>query len=597
MTSIHTVHSRRFRFLPGAALLALLVAATGPASAAAPSWVEQSDRNAQVLLETMARFSPEGAGQLGVEGLDETILDLSPGFEERSREATRKAGEVLRSRLATERDPAVRQDLQILIQTVEQDLEGEELARKTQLPYFNLTQVIFGGLRSLLDDQVPPARRAAALVRLRKYAGLEPGSKPVARLAEDAIRLRLAEPGLLGPFKEGVERDLANNKTLLAGIGELFQAYEITGYEKPLAELEKQLAAYDDFVRREILPRARTDFRLPPELYAFSLKSVGVDMPVEELESRAKVAFKEIQNEMETLAPLVAKQHGLTATDYRSVLRELKKQQLQGEAILPHYQERIRQIEEIIRRERIVTLPQREMRVRLASAAESVTSPAPNMRPPRLLGNTGEMGEFILPLRIPGEQGNATLALDDFTFEAMSWPLTAHEGRPGHELQWAAIVEKGVSKARSIFAFNSVNVEGWALYAEAEVKPYLPLDGQLATLGSRLTRAARAFLDPGLQRGTITREEALRVLREDVGLSEGMALQEVQRYTFRAPGQATAYFVGYVRLIELRAETERILGPKFDRQKLNDFLLAQGMLPPALLRQAVYEEFIPRLKE
>ena len=595
MTSIHIFHSRRFRFLPGALLLALVVSA-GPASAAAPSWVEQSDRNAQVLLETMARFSPEGAGRLGIEGLDEAILDLSPGFEERSREATQKAGEVLRSRLATERDPAVRQDLQILIQTVEQDLEGEELARKTQLPYFNLTQVVFGGLRSLLDDQVTPARRAAALVRLRKYAGLEPGFKPVAGLAEDAIRLRLAEPGLAGPFKEEVERDLANNKTLVTGIGELFQTYKIAGYEKPLAELEKQLAAYDDFVRREILPRARTDFRLPPELYAFSLKSVGVDMPVEELESRAKVAFKEIQNEMETLAPLVAKQHGLTATDYRSVLRELKKKQLQGEAILPHYQERIRQLEEIIRRERIVTLPQREMRIRLASAAESVTSPAPNMRPPRLLGNTGEMGEFVLPLRIPGEQGNATLALDDFTYEAMSWPLTAHEGRPGHELQFAAIVEKGVSKARSIFAFNSVNVEGWALYAEAEVKPYLPLDGQLATLGSRLTRAARAFLDPGLQMGTITREEALRVLREDVGLSEGMALQEVQRYTFRSPGQATAYFVGYIRLIELRSETERILGPTFDRQKFNDFLLAQGMLPPALLRQAVYEEFIPRMK-
>jgi hypothetical protein len=596
VTSIHIFHPRRFRFLPGALLLALVVSTTGPASAAAPAWVEQSDRNAQVLLETVARFSPEGAGQLGIEGLDEAILDLSPGFEERSREATRKAGEVLRSRLATERDPAVRQDLQILIQTVEQDLEGEELARKTQLPYFNLTQVVFGGLRSLLDDQVAPARRAAALVRLRKYAGLEPGFKPVARLAEDDIRLRLAEPGLAGPFKEEVERDLANNKTLLAGIGELFQTYKIAGYEKPLAELEKQLTAYDDFVRREILPRARTDFRLPPELYAFSLKSVGVDMPVEELVSRAEVAFKEIQNEMETLAPLVAKQHGLAATDYRSVLRELKKKQLQGEAILPHYQERIRQLEEIIRRERIVTLPQREMRIRLASAAESVTSPAPNMRPPRLLGNTGEMGEFVLPLRIPGEQGNATLALDDFTYEAMSWPLTAHEGRPGHELQFAAIIEKGVSKARSIFAFNSVNVEGWALYAEAEVKPYLPLDGQLATLGSRLTRAARAFLDPGLQMGTITREEALRVLREDVGLSEGMALQEVQRYTFRSPGQATAYFVGYIRLIELRSETERILGPKFDRQKFNDFLLAQGMLPPTLLRQAVYEEFIPRLK-
>src|SRR5262249_4826045 len=158
--------------------------------------------------------------------------------------------------------------------------------------------------------------------------------------------------------------------------------------------------------------------------------------------------------------------------------------------------------------------------------------PAPHMQAPRLIGNTGEMGEFILPLRIPGQKGQDKLVLDDFTYDAFSWPVTAHEGRPGHELQFASLIEKGVSKARAIFAENGVNAEACALYAEAEVKPSLPLDGQLATLQSRLARAARAILDPGLQQGTVTREEAMRVLREDVGLSEGLALQEVQRYTF-----------------------------------------------------------------
>ena len=72
-----------------------------------------------------------------------------------------------------------------------------------------------------------------------------------------------------------------------------------------------------------------------------------------------------------------------------------------------------------------------------------------------------------------------------------------HEGRPGHELQFASIVEKGVSTGAVAFAFNSVNVEGWALYQEAEMKPYLPLEGQLISLQHRLLRAARAFLDPG----------------------------------------------------------------------------------------------------
>jgi uncharacterized protein (DUF885 family) len=195
------------------------------------------------------------------------------------------------------------------------------------------------------------------------------------------------------------------------------------------------------------------------------------------------------------------------------------------------------------------------------------------MRPPRLLGNTGEIGEFVLPLRIPSKPGEPTKQYDDFTFEAASWTLSAHEARPGHELQFASIIEKGVSSARAIFAFNSTNVEGWGLYSEAIMKPFMPLDGQLISLQHRLQRAARAFLDPELQSGKLTPEQAMRVLKEDVVLSDGMATQEVERYTFRAPGQATSYFYGFTRLMELRADTEKMMGKQFDQQKYHDFIL------------------------
>jgi uncharacterized protein (DUF885 family) len=163
-------------------------------------------------------------------------------------------------------------------------------------------------------------------------------------------------------------------------------------------------------------------------------------------------------------------------------------------------------------------------------------------------------------------------------------------------VQFAAMVETGVSIARAIFAMNSTNVEGWALYAEAEMKPFEPLEGQLAALQHRLLRSARAFLDPGLQAGTITKDEAMRVLREDVVLSEAMATQEVERYTFWAPAQAPSYFCGYQRLLEIRTDAERALGARFHRRKYHDFLLAQGLLPPSLLRKAVFEDFVPSQK-
>jgi uncharacterized protein (DUF885 family) len=265
-----------------------------------------------------------------------------------------------------------------------------------------------------------------------------------------------------------------------------------------------------------------------------------------------------------------------------------------GDAILAHYRKRIGEIEQIIRREHLVTLPDRPASMRIATAAESAATPAPNMRPPRLLGNTGEMGVFILPLNVPATGGSAgeTEKFDDFNFAAASWTLSSHEARPGHEMQFASMVEHGVSIARAVFAFNSTNVEGWGLYSEWVMKPYMPLEGQLISLQHRLLRAARAFIDPELHQGKITPAEAHRILRDDVVLSEAMTNSEVERYMFRSPAQATSYFYGYTRLMELRADTEKLLGPKFNQQAYHDFILSQGLLPPKLLRKAVMQEFV-----
>jgi uncharacterized protein (DUF885 family) len=70
----------------------------------------------------------------------------------------------------------------------------------------------------------------------------------------------------------------------------------------------------------------------------------------------------------------------------------------------------------------------------------------------------------------------------------------------------------------------------------------------------------------------------------------------VERFTYRMPGQANSYFYGYTRLLALRKETEAALGAKFDQRKFHDFILAQGLLPPDLMRKAVIQDFIPSQK-
>lgn len=576
---------------------AFLLPAAKAGTSDTPAWIEKSNANAKVILDATNNFQPEGASATGIPGFDDKIADFGPGINERSDAAVIGARDELAKRLLVETDPLVRQDLEILIQACNDNLESGHLQRKHLASFIDIGQLIFFGQFSLLQDQVDAARRPAALARLRKYTGLEPGTTPITRLARDRYNEAAADPAHLGSFKERIQQSLANTARYTTGIRGLYAKYgldKLPGAAAALDALDQQLKEYNDWAAATVLPRGRTDFRLPAEIYANNLKNVGLDIPPQELMQKALVSFAEIRNEMQALAPLVAKEQGLAVTDYRDVIKALKKDQLPKDQVEAYYAGVITQIEDIIRREHIVTLPGRAMIMRLASEAENAAQPAPHMQPPPLINNKGERGQFVLTTgNPPAKDGAKTDGYDDFTHKSAAWTLTAHEGRPGHELQFSAMVERGVSQARSLFAFNSVNVEGWALYAEAEMKPYEPLAGQLFALQARLQRAARAFLDPMLNLGLITRERAHDILTQDVGLSEAMTKQEVDRYTFRSPGQATAYFYGYLKLMELRTATEVALGPKFDRMAFNDFLIGQGLLPPQLLAKAVREEFIP----
>src|SRR5258708_39371135 len=122
--------------------------------------------------------------------------------------------------------------------------------------------------------------------------------------------------------------------------------------------------------------------------------------------------------------------------------------------------------------------------------------------------------------------------------------------------------------------------------------PYMTDEGKLVSLQLRLLRAARAFLDPELQSGKVTPEQAMQVLEKDVVCSKAFATEEVERFTFRSPGQAVSYFDGYTRLREIRSAAEKALGPKFDVQRFHDFILSQGLLPTDLLRKAVMTDFV-----
>ena len=569
------------------------VSSSTSAAQATPAWVARSDADAQPLLKVLADFNPEFASQFGFPGYDDKAIDLKPNVGERSRAAMTAARDELQKNLATETDADVRQDLQIMIKAADRNIEDSKLNEQYLLPYTDVGQTVFQGEFTLLQDQVAAARRPSALKRLQCYVGMTAGCTPVTKEAQALFQAKLDNPKLIGPYKVEVEQNLANTTRYVDGIRKLYAKYKIDGAGPALDAMQKQLNDYDAWVKSTVLPHARTDFRLPPAVYANNLKQVGLDISPQDLIKKAELEFMETQAQMQMMAPDVAKAENINATDYRDVIKGLKKQQLDRDSIEPYYHQVIGKIQDIIRQQGIVSLPNREMIMRVASEAESAAEPAPHMDPPPLINNHGERGAFVLPLGNPPNGKGDNQAYDDFTCKACAWTLTAHEGRPGHELQFSAMVEHGVSLARSLFAFNSVNVEGWALYSEYMMMPYEPKGGQMIALQLRLLRAARAFLDPMLNLGLITHDRAHDILVNDVGLSEAFAREELDRFTFRSPGQATAYFYGYSRLLELRAHTQIELGNNFNLKQFNDFLIAQGLLPPDQLAEAVDTQFIP----
>ncbi|HRI66391.1 MAG TPA: DUF885 domain-containing protein [Polyangium sp.] len=562
------------------------------AQAPAPGWIARSNAITQILLDVDIQFRPEMGTRYGVERVDEEIVDLKPEYRDRYRAALAKAITKIETLAAKEADARVKRDCTILIKAARLRSRELELAQTVEVPYHNPTEIIFTSIRTLLDDQVVPARKQRAAMRLRRYAGLE-GEPSLAASAKADILGGLTRPGLIAPNRLAVERHLATNGHLRKGIGDLLSKAQIKGHEEPYQKLVAQLVEYDEFLKTEILPKTRANFALPPAVYTLKLEGYGVDIPLPDLVARAHQAFSEIQKEMGDVAAQVAAERKWSSNDYRDVIRELKKEQLLGEAILPHYKQRLADLENIIRRENLVTLPERPARIRLGSDAENAQLPAPHVNSPRLVDNSGEQGEFVLPLSVPAPEGSkeAPQKIDDFTFAAASWTLTAHEARPGHELQFASLVERGVSLASAIYAHNSTNVEGWGLYSEYITYPFMPPEGKLISLQLRLQRAVRAFIDPELQMGKWTFDSAMAFVQKEVAISPALARSEVERYTFRMPGQATSYFYGYTRLLELRRDVEAKQKDRFDARRFHDFILAQGLLPPDLMREVVMAEF------
>ncbi|MEO1936468.1 MAG: DUF885 domain-containing protein [Myxococcales bacterium] len=167
--------------------------------------------------------------------------------------------------------------------------------------------------------------------------------------------------------------------------------------------------------------------------------------------------------------------------------------------------------------------------------------------------------------------------------------LAFHEAVPGHHLQIALAMETTDLPLFRRFMPMTAFIEGWALYAERialeEGFHETPYD-ELGALSAELFRAVRLVVDTGIHSKRWTRERAIEFMIENAGLPRGDATAEIERYIV-APGQACAYKMGQLKILELRARAKTELGEDFDLRAFNDVVLAGGALPLAVLDQVI----------
>ena len=169
--------------------------------------------------------------------------------------------------------------------------------------------------------------------------------------------------------------------------------------------------------------------------------------------------------------------------------------------------------------------------------------------------------------------------------------LAAHEGIPGHHFQIAIAMElEGVPLIRK-FPFFTAYVEGWALYAErvAWEQGLMPTPADnVGRLTAELFRAVRLVVDTGIHHERWTREEAIDYMLANTGMAESDVVSEIERYIV-LPGQATAYKVGMMKILELRQKAMDALGDKFDLRDFHDVVLKNGAVPLDILERIVDE--------
>ncbi|MBC7467185.1 MAG: DUF885 family protein, partial [Bdellovibrio sp.] len=488
------------------------------------------------------------------------------------------------------KDIELRIDFQVLKDWLTAQIDNIDTSLKEHEVEFSPgTQTVFQYMQSLNNPQSPQERRKASIDRFKIYVQGDATHRPLLVAMEEKFEYESKKFQGQKPFfvfDGEVKEYLKDSHSYLAGIKEMLIASERYDWGADWDQFVLQAKRYDTFTKNIILTKARKDPRLPEKVYDQILKRRAIQMSATDLIKKGKADYAKLYVDFKAQALLVAKKNKLKPTNPAAVIQFLKSKPITDmKKIEELYKTADQRLEKIMREHNLISVPNFPLVIRVAGDAESKATPVPHLQPPPLINNRGERPEFVVPSSTQG------LPFDDFSSLDSAMILTAHEGRPGHDMQFSQMLDKGISFIRGTYAANNVNIEGWAVYAEDLVYPYLNDEEKLFAQQIRLWRIARMFLDPQLQLGQIKDQKVFDVYIKELGVSKAMAALELRRYKFADIGQAPSYYEGYLTVKSIRDEMQTRMKEKFNLKCFNDTLLSYGLLPLKISAERMKTDF------
>ncbi len=434
-------------------------------------------------------------------------------------------------------------------------------------------------------------------VDLRTEKGMIP-PKFVIRRVLDEMMAFVGQPARENPLYTVFAEKTQNLALAQAERSQMLQAVEAEIEQTVYPAYQKMIGVFS-----ELEAKATDDdgvWKLPDgeAFYAYCLRSfTTTEMTPEQVHAVGLAEVERIEAEMQCkleaifanpddprLLAFRAENPGYEQMSPTKVLQELGKQPFMRypntnpgrEQALADYERYLAEIE--ARMGEVFDLrPKSALKVERVPEFREKTSAGAYYQPPDLGGK--RPGIFFANLRDMNE-------VHKFAMKTLAY----HEGIPGHHWQLAIAQQmKGLPLFRRLLPFTAY-AEGWALYAErlASEMGFYENDafGELGCLDAELFRAVRLVVDTGIHYKRWTRQQAIEYMDEHCAQAYEATVSEVERYIVM-PGQACAYKIGMLKLLELREKSRQRLGSGFDLKKFHNVVLKDGSMPLEILEETV----------